>query len=175
MIRLQLLLCLVAATPPTWALAQVLPARPLKPFEDARMLNGPSFWKDLWAAYATGVPVGGEGSLCLADTGRVGPARLAKLQELASSDKPDDATVRDSLGRLPRVAPEDVAMVRDPAICGRAAHAVAQLYGWKEDRPLYVARTSLWYAAFPVGPTIGEWAMAVYLDRQFRPFAVSVW
>jgi hypothetical protein len=175
MIRMGFLFYLGVAMLPRWVSAQVIPTKPLRPFEDARVLNGPSFWRDMRAAYATGVQVGGANSLCLADTGRVGPARLGKLRELASSERPSDAELRDSLGGLPRVPAEDVALISDPTICRRAAHAVAELYGWKEDQPLYVARTSLWYAAFPVGPTIGEWAMAIYLDREFRAFAVSGW
>jgi hypothetical protein len=138
------------------------------------MLGGPSFRQDLGAGAAVGTPVGGPGSLCLADTGWVGPARLKKLREVAGSEQRYFPKLRTDLGNLARVDSARIAMV-DSIACRRAAEGVAALLGWAKPSPLYLARAGPWYAAFPPAVALGEWGLAVYLNADMQPTGTTTW
>ena len=159
----------------SYLIAQVRPKKPITRESGVIMLDGPSFMTDLGAARIPGVAVGGSGSLCLADTGWVAEARLQKLREVVTADESDAIHIRLVLADLPRVDSADVALVSDAALCDRASKEVSRIYDWMKGRPLYVARAGTFYVAFPPHVQLGEWGVAVYLNRDFQAVAVSVW
>jgi len=160
---------------PVILFAQVRPKEPLTKESGVIMLDGPSFMGDLGAERIRGVLVGGSGSLCLADTGWIATVRLQKLREVATDPDSEAIHIRQVLAQLPRVDSAQIALVTDSILCQRANDEVGRIYDWTKGKPLYLARAGTWYVAFPPTVRLGEWGLAVYLDREFKAVALSVW
>jgi hypothetical protein len=175
MLRVLLRMILLLSAFNSCLVAQVRPKKPITRESGVIMLDGPSFMTDLGAWRIPGVVVGGSGSLCLADTGWVAEARLQKLREVMTADDSDAVHIRKVLAELPRVDSADVALIADAALCDRASKEVSRIYDWMKGRPLYVARAGTCYVAFPPRVKLGEWGVAVYMNRDFQTVAVSVW
>jgi hypothetical protein len=69
----------------------------------------------------------------------------------------------------------EVRLVADTTLCRRAGEEVGRIYDWTKSQPLYLAKAGSWYVAFPPTVRLGEWGVAVYLDRDFNAVALSVW
>jgi hypothetical protein len=169
------LACLVALDSPLVLHAQVPPPKPFTKESPVIYLGGLSFLGDLGAERVPPVRIGGPSSVCLGDSGWVAEARLGKLREIGSSNDSTFVMLRERLGQLPRVSADSIRLVADSALCRAASRAVGAIYDWAKDQPLHLARTGPWFVAFPATVRMGEYGLAVYLDRRLTPVGLSVW
>ena len=135
----------------------------------------------LSSAQSAGAASGTLTQWCVPDTGSTGAFSLNKLRLLASSTDSLWVAMREVLGGIPPVPPEQVQRVVDEPLCERAARVLAQDFfqpdsaGAPHLEPVRLFRWGAWWTASPAKARAGEYGHMAYLKPDFRIAAVSLW
>ena len=112
---------------------------------------------------------------CLAPTDTATANRIVRrIRGIASSTDSLYSALRDSLGFMPQVAPQQVVAVTDEATCRKASRTLdTELFVSAQLAAVHLTKVGSWYAIIAPGSRLGEFTPAVWTDNKWTKKAVS--